>query len=44
MHNAAASKLYVEDAEPLSPGDFIGNWMKLMAPAGADKVGPRGAL
>ncbi|MGA9004438.1 MAG: carbonic anhydrase, partial [Pseudolabrys sp.] len=30
-------------AEPLSPGDFIGNWMKLMAPA-ADKVGPRGAL
>jgi carbonic anhydrase len=36
-------KAYVEDAEPLSPGDFIGNWMKLMAPA-ADKVGPRGAL
>src|SRR5262249_3243289 len=29
-----------EDAEPLSPGDFIGNWMKLMAPA-ADKVGAR---
>jgi carbonic anhydrase len=36
-------KAFVEDAEPLSPGDFIGNWMKLMAPA-ADKVGPRGAL
>ncbi len=36
-------KAYVEDAEPLSPGDFIGNWMKLMTPA-ADKVGPRGAL
>jgi carbonic anhydrase len=36
-------KAYVEDAEPLSPGDFIGNWMKLMAPA-ADKVGPRDAL
>ena len=36
-------KAFAEDAEPLSPGDFIGNWMKLMAPA-ADKVGPRGAL
>ena len=36
-------RAYAEDAEPLSPGDFIGNWMKLMAPA-ADKVGPRGAL
>ncbi len=36
-------KAYAEDAEPLSPGDFIGNWMKLMAPA-ADKVGPRGTL
>jgi carbonic anhydrase len=35
-------KAYAEDAEPLSPGDFIGKWMKLMAPA-ADKVGPRGA-
>ena len=31
-------KAYVEDTEPLSPGDFIGNWMKLMAPA-AEKVG-----
>ena len=36
-------RAYAEDAGPLSPGDFIGNWMKLMAPA-ADKVGPRGAL
>jgi carbonic anhydrase len=36
-------KAFVEDAEPLSPGDFIGNWMKLMAPA-AEKVGPRGEL
>jgi carbonic anhydrase len=36
-------KAFVEDAEPLSPGDFIGNWMKLMAPA-ADKVGPPGTL
>jgi carbonic anhydrase len=36
-------KAFAEDAEPLSPGDFIGNWMKLMAPA-ADKVGARGGL
>jgi carbonic anhydrase len=34
-------KAYAEDAEPLSPGDFIGKWMRLMAPA-AEKVGPRG--
>ena len=36
-------KAFVEDSEPLSPGDFIGNWMKLMAPA-AVKIGPRDAL
>jgi carbonic anhydrase len=36
-------KAYAEDAEPLSPGDFIGNWMKLMTPA-ADKVGARDGL
>ena len=35
-------KAFAEDAEPLSPGDFIGKWMKLMAPA-ADKT-PRGDL
>jgi carbonic anhydrase len=35
-------KAFAEDAEPLSPGDFIGRWMKLMQPA-ADKT-PRGAL
>ena len=35
-------KAFAEDAEPLTPGDFIGKWMKLMAPA-AEKVGPRGA-
>src|SRR6476646_10615254 len=34
-------KAFAEDAEPLSPGDFIGRWMSLMAPA-AEKVGPRG--
>lgn len=35
-------KAFVQDAEPLSPGDFIGKWMKLMAPA-AEKT-PRGDL
>ena len=35
-------KAYAEDAAPLSPGDFIGRWMSLMAPA-AEKVGPRGS-
>jgi carbonic anhydrase len=34
-------RAFAEDAEPLSPGDFIGKWMSLMAPA-AEKVGPRG--
>src|SRR4029078_2790055 len=34
-------KAFAEDAAPLSPGDFIGRWMSLMAPA-AEKVGPRG--
>src|SRR5690242_7896138 len=36
-------RAYAEDHEPLSPGDFIGRWMSLMAPAVA-KVGPRGDL
>ena len=36
-------KAFAEDAEPLSPGDFIGKWMRLMAPAAA-KIGPRGVL
>jgi carbonic anhydrase len=36
-------KAVADDAEPLSPGDFIGKWMRLMAPA-VDKVGPREAL
>jgi len=34
---------FAKDAEPLSPGDFIGQWMSLMRPA-AEKVGPRGDL
>src|SRR3954462_15519122 len=36
-------RAFAEDAEPLSPGDFIGKWMSLMAPA-AENVGPRGDL
>ena len=32
-------RAFAEKAEPLSPGDFIGNWMRLMAPA-AEKAGP----
>ena len=36
-------RAYAEDAEPISPGDFIGRWMSLMAPA-AEKVGARGAM
>src|SRR4051794_22061450 len=36
-------RAFAEDAAPLSPGDFIGQWMSLMAPA-AEKVGPRGDL
>jgi carbonic anhydrase len=32
---------FAEDAAPIFPGDFIGRWMTLMAPA-AKKVGPRG--
>src|SRR5258708_17239041 len=36
-------RAYAEDAEPISPGDFIGRWMSLMAPAAA-KVGARGSL
>jgi carbonic anhydrase len=34
-------KAFAEDADPIFPGDFIGRWMTLMAPA-AKKVGPRG--
>ena len=34
-------RAYAEEAAPLSPGDFIGHWMALIAPA-AKKLGPRG--
>jgi len=32
-------RAYAEPGKPLSPGDFIGNWMALIAPA-ADAAGP----
>ena len=37
-------KAFAQDAEPLSPGDFIGKWMALMAPAAdKDRAARRGA-
>lgn len=33
-------RAFAEQGEPLSPGDFIGKWMELIAPA-AEAVGPR---
>jgi carbonic anhydrase len=36
-------RAFAEIEEPLAPGDFIGKWMSLMAPA-AEKVGPQGKL
>jgi carbonic anhydrase len=36
-------KAFAEEADPISPGDFIGRWMSLMAPAAA-KVGPRASM
>ena len=36
-------KAFAEKAEPLSPGDFIGNWMRLMAPA-VEKAGSQDKL
>jgi carbonic anhydrase len=34
-------RAYAEHSPPLSPGDFIGKWMSLIAPA-AEKLGPPG--
>ena len=34
---------FAEDAAPLTPTDFIGKWMSLMAPA-AERVGPRDGM
>jgi carbonic anhydrase len=36
-------RTFAEEREPLSPGDFIGRWMSLIAPA-AEQVGPRGGM
>jgi carbonic anhydrase len=36
-------RAFVEEGAPLSPGDFIGRWMSMLAPV-ADAAGPRGAL
>lgn len=36
-------RAYAEESAPLSPGDFIGSWMSLIAPA-AKAVGPRGDM
>lgn len=33
-------KAFANDSEPLSPGDFIGNWMSQIQPA-ADALGPK---
>jgi carbonic anhydrase len=34
-------RAFADDSAPLSPGDFIGRWMNLIAPAG-QRIGPRG--
>ncbi len=36
-------RAFAEEREPLSPGDFIGHWMALIAPA-AQAVGPRDSM
>jgi carbonic anhydrase len=36
-------RAFAEGGTPLSPSDFIGKWMSLVAPA-AEKLGPRGEL
>jgi carbonic anhydrase len=33
-------RAFADDSAPLSPGDFIGRWMNLVAPA-AERLGPR---
>lgn len=35
-------RAYAEQIEPLSPGDFIGRWMELIAPAAAKAGSPDG--
>jgi carbonic anhydrase len=36
-------RAFADDTAPLSPGDFIGRWMSMIAPAG-ERVGPRGDM
>jgi len=36
-------KAFAEETMPISPGDFIGRWMSLIAPA-AERVGPRDSM
>jgi carbonic anhydrase len=36
-------RAFAQESAPLSPGDFIGHWMALIAPA-AKAVGPRGDM
>jgi carbonic anhydrase len=36
-------RAFAEQGAPLSPGDFIGKWMEMIAPA-AKAIGPRGDL
>ncbi len=36
-------RAFAEESKPLSPGDFIGRWMEMIAPA-AQSLGPRGDM
>ena len=36
-------RAFAEESKPLSPGDFIGRWMEMIAPA-AQSLGPRGEM
>jgi carbonic anhydrase len=36
-------RAFAEESKPLSPGDFIGRWMEMIAPA-ARSLGPRGDM
>jgi carbonic anhydrase len=40
---SAGVRAFAEDSAPLSPSDFIGHWMSLLAPAAA-ALGPRGDM
>lgn len=36
-------RAFADESAPLSPGDFIGQWMSMIAPA-AERMGPRGNM